>query len=294
MKIKRGCLIAALVSVLLLGGLLLTPVVYRWLHPIAHQLPYKWDSYVRPDLQFEMEPMTNVVAMVNAAIREASDGALPEAITVDSTPTQIIKVNSIPQLDVHMDRLIADFRLHEEEMKRRGAEGFESAPFTGWLGGHHSLWCSLVGPNMAGLHWEPRADALHVSRSPRAMECRAYGVGDELIRTTEEWIAEGRTHAEHDWDPVCFVFVKMAGMRSWSIMVPSGPNSASGEFRLSKVTRYLPDRKVILALETPVRHKEAEALLKQKGLWVETEEAQLTNSQVFSEAALSGASSEKP
>ncbi len=36
---------------------------------VAHGLPYKWDSYVRPDLQFTLEPMSNVIAKVNEVIR---------------------------------------------------------------------------------------------------------------------------------------------------------------------------------------------------------------------------------
>ncbi len=272
----------------------IAPLVYRHAHPVVHQLPYKWDSYVQRDLEFEMAPMSNVIKAINAAICEASEGEVPEAIKLDTTPTRITKVNSDPTLDQQMDQLIADFRENEKEMERKGAWGFESKPYTGRVDGDHSLGCTLVMMGSDGLQWEPKEDALHVSRSPREMECRVYGVGDELIRTTEDWIAKGRTHAEPDWDPVCFVFVKMAKMRSWSIMVPSGPHSASGEFRLNKVTKYLPDRKVILALDTPERHKKAEELLKQENMWAEISETQPANPQVFSEDAPNGPSSEKP
>ncbi len=77
---------------------------------VAHQLPYKWDSYVRPDVQFTLEPISSVIAKVNAVIREVSSNAVPEAIKLDTTPTALVKVGSNPSLDAYMNQLIADFR----------------------------------------------------------------------------------------------------------------------------------------------------------------------------------------
>lgn len=291
---KRIAIIIAVIVAGFFAFVFIAPIVYRHHHPVHHQLPYKWDSYVQRDLEFEMEPMSNVIKAVNDAISETSGGQVPEAIKLDATPTRIVKVNSDQTLNEHMDQLIAEFRENEKEMLRKGARGFESTPYTGVIHGNHSLGCTLVMMGSDGLQWKPKEDALHVCRFPSEMECRAYRVNDVLIRTTEDWIAKGRTHAEPDWDPVCFVFVKMAKMQSWSIMVPSGPHSASGEFRLNKVTKHLPDMKVILALDTPERHEAAEEHLRQNDMWVEVSETQPTNPQVFSESAPSGTSSEKP
>lgn len=232
---------------------------------VGHQLPYKWDSYVRPDLQFTMEPMSNVIASVNAVIHKVSGGAVPEAVKLDTTPTRIVKVNSNASLDAHIDQLIADFREHEKEMNRRGAEGFEGTPFTGDLDGRHSLWCTLVGPSNGGLHWEAKEDALYVSRMPREMECRPYRVTDELLARMRQQRSEGNYMV--DADPVVSALIIETGIHSWSIMLPEGPNSWTGEFRYDKVFRNIPELNTILALTTRDEHAEAEKRLKASGLW---------------------------
>src|SRR5258708_6724688 len=58
-----------------------------------------------------------------------------------------------------------------------------------------------------------------------------------------------------------------AEIHSWSVMVPDGPNSATGEFRLNKVFWHLPDAGLILALATPEEHSNAVTRLKAEGLW---------------------------
>jgi len=274
MKMKRKTIILLAIGTLMLIGL----SVWLW-NPwnparftrrgVAHQLPYKWDSYVRPDLQFTLEPMTSVVAKVNAVIRDVSSNAVPEAIKLDTTPTEIVKVGSNSSLDPYMDQLIAHFREHEKEMNRRGAEGFEGARFTGTLDGHHSLWCTLVGPGNGGLHWEAKEDALHASRMPRMMECRPYHIADDLFVRMNQQRAKNRYKVGAE--PIVSALIYETDIYSWSIMLPDGPNGWRSEFRYDKVFKYVPDLKVILAVTTPEEHAKAEKKLKASGLWIEPE-----------------------
>lgn len=265
MNIKRGCLTVVLLGVIVFGGLLLTAVIYRKLHPITHQLPYKWDSYVRPDLQFTMEPMSNVITKVNSVIRDVSGGAVPEAIKLDTTPTRILKINSDASLDPYMDQLIADYRENEKEMNRCGTIGFENTPFTGDLDGHHSLWCTLVGTNNGGLNWEAKKDALHVSRMPCEMECRAYRVTSALTELMETNRKANYLHV--GCEPIVSALIDATGIYSWSIMVPDGPNSWKGEFRYDQVFLYIPEAGVILALTTPEEHAKAQERLANPASW---------------------------
>jgi len=270
MKMKRKTIVLLTIAVLILVGL----SAWFWRHAnrapfirrgVAHQLPYKWDSYVRPDVQFTSEPMTSVIAKVNAVIRDVSSNVVPEAIKLDTTPTQIVKGEADPSLDRHMDQLIAAFRENEREMNRRGAEGFEGTLFTGDLDGHHSLWCTLVGPGNGGLNWEAKEDALHASRMPRVMECRAYAVTGALNELME---ANRRANYLHvGCEPHVSALIDATGIHSWSIMVPDGPNSWKGEFRYEQVLRYVPEAGVILALATPEEHAKAQERLRNPASW---------------------------
>ena len=108
---RRGWLIAAVAGSLVLGGLLLMLAARRGRHPhISHQLPYRWDQYPRPNLHVEMKPWIDLVAEVNAAMSEASQGEITEAVKFDTTPTRIVKVNCSPELEPHADEFIAAYR----------------------------------------------------------------------------------------------------------------------------------------------------------------------------------------
>ena len=271
-KVKPKTIALPAVAILVLAGLCAWFWSYRKSmpfnrHGVAHQLPYKWDSYVRPDLRFTMEPMSNVIAKVNAVIRNVSSNAVPEAVKLDTTPTQAVKVGSHPSLDPYMDQLITEFRENEMEMNRRGAEGFENTPFTGSLDGHHSLWCTLAGPGNGGLQWEAKADALHVSRMPRVMECRAYRVTDGLVQGMRQQRSKGEYKV--DAEPLVSALIYETDIHSWSIMLPEGPNAWSSEYRYDKVFKYVPSLNVILALTTPEEHASAEKRLKASGLWMD-------------------------
>ena len=270
MKTRRICLTGLVLVIAILVGL----CGWSWKHRkhgppirhgVAHQLPYKWDSYERPDLQFTMEPMSNVIAKVNSLIRELSSNAVPEAIKLDTAPTRIVKVGSNASLDPYMDQLIADYRENEKEMNRRGAEGFEGTLFTGDLDGHHSLWCTLVGPGNGGLNWEPKEDGLHASRMPCAMECRTYPVTDALNELMETNRNANYLHV--GCEPHVSALIDATGIHSWSIMLPDGPNSWSSESRFDKVFRYVPEAGVILALATPAEHAAAQQRLGNPASW---------------------------
>jgi hypothetical protein len=264
-KVKRG-LIAGLVAVVLIltAAAILLAMAHRG---VVHRLPYKWDSYLRPDLHFTMEPMSNVIAAVNSAIRKASGGAVPEAIKLHTTPTRIVNVNSNPSLDPYMNQLITAYREHEKEMNRRGAEGFEGALFTRDLSGRHSLWCELGIMEAGRLHWEAREDGLHASRVPGEMECRPYRVTDELLARMKQQRSEGNYKV--DADPVVSALIIEAGIDSSGFMLPQGTNSWTSECHYDKVFRYVPELRTVLALATPEEHAEAKKRVKASGLWVD-------------------------
>jgi hypothetical protein len=167
-----------------------------------------------------------------------------------------------------MDELIAVFRQNEQGLTVKGASGFESAPYTGDMGGGHSLGCTFQELAVTtGLDYEERADGIHLRREPRSLECRAYGISDGLVKLMETNRSAGRLHV--DVDPLVSALIDATKIYFWSIMVPTGPNSSEGKFRCDKVFRHLPELRVILAITTPEEHAEAEKRLKASGLWVD-------------------------
>jgi hypothetical protein len=253
----------------LFGLVLMAAVALAVLRPrVVHQRPYDWDRFVLPMMEFKQEPISNVVKAVNDAVRSASKGSVAQAVVLDATPAPIKKVASSAEIEHRMDELISAYRKNEEDLLKQGADGYESAPYTGPMGGGHSLGCTFqMFVSEADLGYEERPDAIHLWRMPSALECRAYKVTAGLTARIEE---------EHkaknylvDAEPIVSVLANVTGIHTWSYTVPNGPTSSHSESRFDKVFKYLPDSNLILAIATPEEHAQAETRLKAAGLWGE-------------------------
>ncbi len=245
---------------------------------IAHQRPYKWDHYLIPEKRFADEPISNVVNYVNETVRGLSAGAVPQAVFLDTAPSRISKFPSNPEIERQMDEMILAFRQHEEELKSKRAEGFETGLYSGVVGGGHSLGCIFADlASNAGLDYEEKPDGIHMRRAPHELECRAYAVSKPLGAVMEQKRKANDLHV--DAEPIVSALAQATEIHSWSVMVRDGPNSATSEFRFDKVFRYLPETKVILALATPEEHSNAVVRLKAQGLWGDVPAAKAYESQ---------------
>ena len=250
----------------MLTAVSLAPIVLR--PRVVHQRPYNWDKYVLPRMEFKQEAITNVIVTVNNAVRLASHGAVTQAVVLDATPAPIKKFAPTKEIETEMDALISAYRKSEEDLLSRGASGYESAPYTGPMGGGHSLGCTFqMLVDFAGLGYEERPDAIHLWRIPNSLECRAYRVTPGLTARIEQEHKTGSYLVEAE--PIVSVLANVTGINSWSYTVPDGTNSAHSESRFSKVFKYVPDSNVILAIATPEEHEQAELKLKAAALWSE-------------------------
>lgn len=234
---------------------------------VGHQRSYGWDKFGLPELRFTNATVSEIVAVVNKAVRLASGGTVTQAIILNETPVPIVAVTSDPEIRTAMDRLIVDYREDEMRLAKRGAEGFETCRHTGTFLANHSLGCSLSEvASEAGLNYEERRDAIHLGRMPAQLECMAYKVsaglkllGEDLVRRNQH-----RVGAE----TVVSAFIEVADVHLWSVMLPNkGPGSFVGESRFDKVFKYLPDKSTLLVIETPENQEKATKALKARGLW---------------------------
>ncbi len=265
-KLLRGLSIALLTVVL---TLLVGVLAIRTSRPsVVHQRPYKWDAFVLPMMNFTNEPIVNVVKAVNDAVRKASGGAVESAVVLDCTPAPIKKFAPNAEVDGEMEHMIAAFREHEAAMLKRGANGFESAPYSGPMGGGHSLGCTFqMSVDWSGLGYAEQPDAIHLWRLPRTLECRAYSITPALLARIEP--ERKSNNYLVGAEPVVSVFALATKSFEWSVMVPDGPNRSRGEERFDKIFRNLASQNLILAIGTPEAHSQAQSRLKTAGLWAD-------------------------
>jgi hypothetical protein len=233
---------------------------------VAHQRPYRWDAFALPAQHFTNATIIDVVSTVNAAVAKASNGSFTQAVFLDKTPADIIAYPSDPALKTDMDKLIEDFRKDETNWMNRGACGFETFRYTGSFMAKHSLGCEFqMLAEWTQLNYEEKPDAIHLGRNPAHLECRSYKITSGLKQMAEDLRKRNRVRV--DTNPVTSAFIDVAKVYLWSIEVPTSPNEMTGEFRYTSVFKYLPEKSVLLVIETPEAHEAAVKNLKETGFW---------------------------
>jgi hypothetical protein len=233
---------------------------------VAHQRPYSWDAFALPEQHFTNATIIDVVSTVNAVVAKASNGSVTQAVFLDRTPADIIDRPSNSALKTDMEKLIGAFRADETNWMNRGACGFETFRYTGTFMARHSLGCEFQElAEWAHLDYEEKPYAIHLKRNPSHLECRSYKISSGLKQMAED--LSQRNQVRVGTDPVISAFIDVAKIYLWSIDVPTGPNETTGEFRYASVFKYLPEKSVLLVIETPEAHETAVNHLKGKGFW---------------------------
>lgn len=233
---------------------------------VGHQRPYSWDAFALPEQRFTNASIIEIVSTVNAVVAEASHGSVTQAVFLDRTPADITVCPSDPALKNDIEKLVEDFRKDEMNWINRGACGFETFRYTGNFIARHSLGCEFqMLAEWAQLNCEEKPDALHLGRNPAHLECRSYKISSGLKQMAEDLKRQNQVRV--DTDPVTSAFIDVAKVYLWSIDVPTGPNTTTGEYRFASVFKYLPEKTVLLVIETPEAHETAIKNLKEKGFW---------------------------
>ena len=231
---------------------------------VAHQRPYRWDAFALLEQHFTNATIINVVSMVNALVARTSNGSVTQAVVLDNTPADIVVSPSDSALKDDMDNLAADFRKDETNWLSRGACGFETCRYSGKFMARHSLGCEFqILAEWTQLNYEEKSDAIHLGRNPAHLECRSYRITSGLKHMAEDLKKQNQVRV--DTDPITSAFIDVAKVYLWSIDVPKGTNETTGEVRFASVFKYLPEKSVLLVIETPEAHKAAVKNLKEAG-----------------------------
>jgi hypothetical protein len=231
---------------------------------IAHQRPFAWDKYALLEIRFTNATVVEVVSTINGAVAKASKGLVNQAALLDRTPADIVVYTSEVTVKGDMEKMVSDYRKDETNWLNLGACGFETCGYTGIFFARHSLGCAFQEmAEWTQLDYRESPDAIHLTRNPRHLECRSYKINPGLKRLAEDLKRQNQVRV--DTDPVTSAFIDVAKIYLWSIDVPTGPNSTTGEFRFGSVFKYLPEKSILLVIETPKAHESAAKNLREKG-----------------------------
>jgi|ERR1019366_988138 hypothetical protein len=266
MKRRTKIILAVIVGMIFVYLGLYAFGVWYSAHHVAHGRPYRWDAYVLPAETFSNATVSEIVAQVNTLVAKTSNGSVTQVVYLDTTPSKIEAIPSNSPFKKEMDALIARYRQDETNWLNRGACGFETCRYTGKFLPRHSLGCGFMFlAEDVEMDYEEKPDAIHLARNPSHLECRAYKISSKLKKMSED--LKGQNKIRVDMDPISSAFVDITRMSLWSIDVPTGPNETTGEFRSASVFKYLPEKSILLVIETPEAHSTAETKLKEAGLF---------------------------
>ncbi|MFA6101566.1 MAG: hypothetical protein WCV67_06645 [Victivallaceae bacterium] len=229
----------------------------------AHNCPYEWNIQLTKGIAFK----ETSISKINAAVREATKGRIQTAVILDTTPATITKETADPEMLRLMDVLIDRYQKVMAPVIAKGAAGYETCPVTDDIKPNFPLACQ-ISTIAAGaeMRYREKKEGAVLSRWPKTLECRAYKVSDAFLKRVEEKQKAGQIHP--DFKPVPVVFAQESGM-SWSVMVGDGPGSFRGNAILDAVTFYMPDKKLMLTIETSKGHNKILTNLKKLGYWQE-------------------------
>lgn len=273
MSRKSKIILAAFAGMISVFFALFAFLVSYSAHHVMHGRPYRWDACALPEETFSNATVSEIVAKVNALVAKESNGSVTQAVFLDTTPARIEMVPVDSPFKEEMAALVTQYRQEESNWLERGACGFETFRYTGTFMAHHSLGCEFQFlSDSAEMNYEEKPDAIHLSRNPERLQCRAYKISPKLMQMAESLKQKNRVRV--DMEPVTSAFVDVTRVSLWSIDVPTGPNETTGEFRSASVFKYLPEKSILLVIETPEGHSTAETKLKEQGLFEQAPEHQ--------------------
>jgi hypothetical protein len=229
-----------------------------------NSLYYRSNTRVLPELHFTNTTIIDIVSTINTTVAKASNGSVTQIVFLDRTPADILVYPSNSPFKTDMEKLIGDFRQDETNWINRGACGFETFRYTGTF--ECSLECDFqMLAEWAELNYDERPEGIYIGRKPTHLECRAYKISAGLKQMTEE--LKKRNQIRVGCEPVASAFIDVTKVNLWNIDVPTGTNELTGESRFESVFKYIPEKSILLVIETPEAHQAAIQALKVKGLW---------------------------
>jgi hypothetical protein len=231
----------------------------------VHGRPYRWDAFILPEMSFTNASVAEIVSKINAEVMKASNGSVTQAIFFDTSPTQILADSSDPAVKAEMVKLAEAFRKGETNWISRGIGGYETFPCSETFMSGHSLGCAFRAvSDWAQLSYEEKPDAIHLGRAFRQFECRSYKVTPRLAQMAADLKKQNQVRV--GCDPVASAFIDVTGVSLWSYTVPTGPNQTTSDERYDCVFKYLPEKSLLLVIDTPEAHQDAAKAFREKGL----------------------------
>ncbi len=229
----------------------------------AHPCPFDWNIEFANDTEIKGTSLSDFVAKFNEAVKKETKGGIARAIIYDAKPDTFRKVPEDSPFSKEMDGL---FRRYVEVMVPLMKNGLgDSAPIAISFPAKIPVACLLACQFHDGVtNYKETKEGARVTRRREVLECRSYQVNAKFLDTVSEYQREDRLAA--GVQPACYIFAAFSEM-TWAFYTYSDSAQDYVEVSfLDGVTLYIPEKKVILAIETKDKHEEMTKVMTERGL----------------------------
>jgi len=233
---------------------------------IAHPCPFDWNIEFASDTEIKGTSLSDFVAKFNEAVTKETKSGIARAIIYDAKPDTFRKVPEDSPFSEEMDALFQRYVKVMEPLMKKGLG--ESAPIAISFPAKFPVACLLIAQFSEGYggatNYEETKEGARVTRRREILECRSYQVSAKFLGTVSEYQREDRIAA--GVDPVSYVFASFSGMTwAFDIYSESAQDYVQESF-MDGVTLYIPEKEVMLAIETKDKHEEMTKVMTERFL----------------------------
>lgn len=229
----------------------------------AHPCPFAWNITFANDTKIKGASLSDFVAKFNEAVKKETKGGITRAIIYDEKPDTFQRVPDDSPYAKEMDELCKRYVQVMEPLKKKGFGA--SSPLAIHFPAEFPVACILLASFDGGAetNYEETKQGARVTRRREKLECHSYAVSAKFLETVGEWKREDRIAA--GVPPESYLFATFSEM-TWAFDTFSeASQDYVRESFLDGVTLYLPEKKVILAIETKDKHEEMTKVMTERG-----------------------------
>ena len=228
----------------------------------AHPCPFDWNIGFGNDTEINGDSLSDFVAKFNEAAKKETKGKITKAIIYDQKPDTFRKVPEDSPFSTEMDSLFRRYVEVTAPLIKKGLHDYGTAPIAVTFPAKFPVACLLAAEFDGGAtNYEEMKEGARVTRRREVLECRAYNVTVSFLEAAQEWQREDRIPAGIEAVP--YLFARYSEM-TWSFYIPDVEQEPDGIPIVKGVTLYLPDKRVVLAIETKDKHNEMTKIMSER------------------------------
>ena len=240
-----------------------TLVLAAWpLSVSAHPCPFDWNVEFSEEVNISAKSIKDFTDQFNEAVSKQTKGKIPKAIIYAVKPDSFTKVPADSPFAKEMDALIQRYSEVTAPLIEKGVFEYGGAPKKIEFPANFPVACILSSPNTGAVNYEETKDGLKITIH-RELECRAYHVSPKFLEVAKDMKSRYQIPAGGDY--VSYFFARMSEMMWAFHTMPDPAKDAVEEPILTGVTLYLPEKRVILSIETKEKHDETIKSMQERG-----------------------------